>query len=198
VSTVFNTSATSANSQSSVLPSQPVILDLTTFMSIPTPSTVLASTSEKISKVLRAEFTKTSTQSSDSLAKNTITFQSQDSKEEMALFDSILRSEYLLFLFDGTRLKPVISADDPFGYTPNDIAMDPTTGIQTIIKADDMFHYGYDLKRSYQLLLLFSLNPSTISAKPTSLLGIPSTSTRQCIPTSWRSKHPTSRERPTL
>ena len=72
----------------------------------------------------------------------------------MAHLDSILRSEYLLSLFDGTRLKPVISTDNPFGYTPNDIAMDPTTGIQTIIKADDIFHYDYDLKRSYQLLLL--------------------------------------------
>ena len=32
--------------------------------------------------------------------------------------------------------------------------MDPTTGIQTIIKADDTFHYGYEMKRSYQLFLL--------------------------------------------
>jgi hypothetical protein len=92
-------------------------------MSIPTPSTVLASTMEKISKVPRAEYTKTATQSSDS----TITFQSQDSKKNMAHLDSILRSEYLLSLFNGTRLKPVISANNPYGYTPNDIGVDPTT-----------------------------------------------------------------------
>ena len=154
VPTVFNTPATSANSQSSIMPNQPVFLAPTTTESISTPSTVLAATIEKISKVPRAEYTKTSTQSSDSLAKNTITFQSQDSKKKMAHLDSILRSEYLLSLFDGTSLKPVISTDNPFGYTPNDIAMDPTTGIQIIIKADDIFHYDYDLKRSYQLLLL--------------------------------------------
>ena len=85
----------------------------------------------------RAEYTKTATQSSDSLAKNTITFQSQDSKKKMAHLDSILRSEYLLLLFDGTRSKPVISADNPYGYTPNDIGVDPTTGYQMLIKADD-------------------------------------------------------------
>jgi hypothetical protein len=72
----------------------------------------------------------------------------------MAHLDSILRSEYLLSLFDGTRLKPVISADNPYGYTPNNIGVDPTTGSQMLIKADDIFHYDYDLKRSYQLLLL--------------------------------------------
>ena len=110
--TVFNTPATSANSQSKVLPSQPVFLDPTTSMSIPTPSTVLASTSEKISEVPRTEYTKTSTKSSDSLAKNTITFQSQVSKRKMAHLDSILRSEYLLSPFDGTRLKSVSSTDN--------------------------------------------------------------------------------------
>jgi uncharacterized protein YycO len=51
-------------------------------------------------------------------------------------------------------LKPVISADNPYGYTPNDIGVDPTTGSQMLIKADDVFHYDYDLERSYQLLLL--------------------------------------------
>jgi hypothetical protein len=51
-------------------------------------------------------------------------------------------------------LRPVISTDNPYGYTPNDIAMDPATGARIIIKADDIFHYNYDLERSYQLLLL--------------------------------------------
>jgi hypothetical protein len=74
VPTVFNTPATSANPQSNIPPNQQVFLAPTTSESISTPSTVLAAASEKISKVPRAEYTKTATQSSDSLAKNTITF----------------------------------------------------------------------------------------------------------------------------
>ena len=52
-----------------------------------------------------------------------------------------------------TRLRPVISTEKPYGYTPNDTAMDPATGARIIIKAGDIFHYNYDLERSYQLLL---------------------------------------------
>ena len=62
---------------------------------LPTNSQATASDIEKVTKVPRAEYTKTSTQSSDSLAKNTITHQSQDSKKKMALLDSILNTEYL-------------------------------------------------------------------------------------------------------
>jgi hypothetical protein len=48
----------------------------------------------------------------------------------------------------------LITADNPYGYTPNDIGVDPTTGSQMLIKADDIFLYDYDLYRSYQLFLL--------------------------------------------
>jgi hypothetical protein len=107
-------------------------------------------------KLLRAEYTKTSIQSSDSLAKNTITYQSQDSKKKMAHLDSILNTEYLLSLFNDTRSRQVCSADNPYGYSPNTISIDSTDAL-TIIEADDRFHYDYDLKRSFQLLLILYL-----------------------------------------
>jgi hypothetical protein len=111
-------------------------------MLIPRPLTsgAVRAAIEKVTKVPWPEYTKTFTQSSDSLAKNTITYQSQDSKEKMAHLDSILNTEYLLILFNGHRPSLVSSADNPNGYSPNLITIDPITGSQTIIKADDIFH----------------------------------------------------------
>jgi hypothetical protein len=140
--------------------------------STPLPTNFLASVPgiEKVTKVPRAEYTKISTQSSDSLAKNTITHQSQDSKKKMALLDSILNTEYLLSLFNDSRSRPVCSADNPYGFLPNSISID-STGAQTIIKADDIFHYDYDLKRSFQLLLIVFTESLHYICKPDILAG---------------------------
>lgn len=152
--TVFNTPATSAHPLQSHQPSASTNVDPSTLSQLPTSPEVSTVVIEKVTKVPRAEYTKTSTQSSDSLAKNTITYQSQDSKKKMAHLDSILSTEYLLSLFNDNRPAPVSSTDNPYGYTPNRITIDPTTGIQTLTRADDVFHYDYDLKRSFQLLML--------------------------------------------
>jgi hypothetical protein len=65
------------------------------------------------------------------VAKNTITYQYQDSKKKTAHLDSILNTEYLLSLFNDTRSRPVCSVDNPYGYSPNTISID-STGAQTI------------------------------------------------------------------
>ena len=165
-----STSVTPAHPLHGPQPNQPQNVD-------PTPSSPLSTNSlasvpqiEKVTKVPRAEYTKTSTQSSDSLAKNTITHQSQDSKKKMALLDSILNTEYLLSLFNDSRSRPVCSADNPYGYSPNSISID-STGAQTIIKADDVFHYDYDLKRSFQLLLIVFTESLHYICKPDILAG---------------------------
>jgi hypothetical protein len=133
---VSNTSVTPANPHDSPQPFPPQNVDPTPLTPLPTNSLAAVPGIEKVTKAPRLEYTKTSTQSSDSLAKNTIKYQSQDSKTKMAHLDSILNTEYLLSLFNDTRSRPVCSADNPCGYSPNRISIDVTTGAQTIIKAD--------------------------------------------------------------
>jgi hypothetical protein len=130
--TAFNTPAPAVHPLPGHQPSASTNIDLTTSIQLPKTSGAVSAAIEKVTKVPRAEYTKTSTQSSDSLAKNTIIYQSQDSEKKMAHLDSILNTKYLLTLFNGHRPSPVSSAD-------------PITGSQTIIKADDIFHYDYDL-----------------------------------------------------
>jgi hypothetical protein len=89
----------------------------------------------------------------------------------MALLDSILNTEYLLSLFNDSRSRPVCSADNPYGYTPNRISIDSSTGQQIIIKADDIFHYDYDLKRSFQLLMIAFTESLHYICKPDIMAG---------------------------
>jgi hypothetical protein len=90
-----STSLTPAHPLHGPQPNQPQNVDPTPPTPIPTNSLASVPQIEKVTKVPRAEYTTTSTQSSDSLAKNTITHQSQDSKKKMALLDSILNTEHL-------------------------------------------------------------------------------------------------------
>jgi hypothetical protein len=111
----------------------------------------------------------------------------------MAHLDSILNSEYLLSLFNDTSSSPVCSADNPYGYSPNRISIDSTTGAQTIIKADDISHYDYDLKRSLQLLIIVFTKSLHYICKPYILVG--NSIAIYKASTSSASRHPTFNER---
>jgi hypothetical protein len=84
-----STSVTPAHPLHGPQPYQPQNVDPTAPTPLPTNFLASVPQIEKVTKVPRAEYTKTSTQSSDSLAKNTITHQSQDSKKKMALLDCV-------------------------------------------------------------------------------------------------------------
>jgi hypothetical protein len=109
----------------------------------------------------------------------------------MALLDSVLNTEYLLSLFNDSRSRPVCSADNPYGYTPNSISID-STGAQTIIKADDIIHYDYDLKRSFQLLMIVFTESLYYICKPDILAGNSIAIYKAMYKHLFASRHPTS------
>jgi hypothetical protein len=165
--TFSTTSVTPAAPPDGFQPRHPLFDDPTTSSPLPTIPLDDVSGIDKVTKVPRADYTKTSTQSSDSLAMNTITHQSHDSKKKMAHLDSILNTA----LYNDSRSRPVCTADNPYGYVPKRISIDPTAGVQTIIKADDIFHYDYDLKRSFQLLMIVLTDSLHYICKPDIMAG---------------------------
>lgn len=103
-------------------------------------------------EVPKAEYSKTTTFSIDTVKANIITAASMDSIKRWTVLKQVLRTEYLWTLVAGLRPNPVVTALHPNGYTPNKIETDPTTGKVTIVKKDDVLLYEYDSVRAYQLV----------------------------------------------
>ena len=103
-------------------------------------------------EVPKAEYSKTTTFSIDTVKANIITAASTDSIKRWTVLKQVLRTEYLWTLVAGLRPNPVVTALHPTGYTPNKIETDPTTGKVTIVKKDDVLLYEYDSVRAYQLV----------------------------------------------
>ena len=97
-------------------------------------------------KVPRAEYTKTSTQSSDILGKNVITSLSTDSTKRMATLTQVLRTEYLWDLVTGLRAPPTPTPDNIHGFTAGSNKFDPVTSQLILVKDDDIYHYDYDCR----------------------------------------------------
>ena len=103
-------------------------------------------------EVPKTEYLKTTTFSVDTVKNNIIKVNSNDAIKKWTVLKQVLRTEFLWTLVTAQRLCPVISVANPNGYTANKITTDPTTGIVSIIKKDDVMLFEHDFVRAYQLV----------------------------------------------
>jgi hypothetical protein len=95
---------------------------------------------------------KITTFSVDTIKANVIKANSVDSIKKWTVLKQVLKTGFQHSLVTGERKCPVVTFANTNGYTGNAILEDPTAGVVTIIKKDEVMLYQHDFVRAYQLV----------------------------------------------
>ena len=99
----------------------------------------------KLQEVPQASYRNTTSVSCD-----TLTEHGNDNAKRRDMILKVLKTEDLLTLVNGKRIKPYATPENPSGYNPRSIAYD--SGEELILSADDIYLYNHDTARLYMAI----------------------------------------------
>ena len=104
----------------------------------------------KLQEVPQTSYRNTTSVSCDTLKANRLTENGNDNVKRRDMILKVLKTEDLLTLVNGKRLKPYATPENPSGYTPRSITHD--SGVELILSADDVYLYNHDTARLYMAI----------------------------------------------
>ena len=104
----------------------------------------------KLQEVPQTSYRNTTSVSCDTLKANRLTEHGNDNAKRRDMILKVLKTEDLLTLVNGKRLKPYATPENPSGYTPRSITHD--SGEELILSADDVYLDNHDTARLYMAI----------------------------------------------
>ena len=104
----------------------------------------------KLQEVPQTSYRNTTSVSCDTLKANRLTEHGNDNAKRRDMILKVLKTEDLLTLVNGKRLKPYATPENPSGYTPRSITHD--SGEELILSVDDVYLDNHDTARLYMAI----------------------------------------------